>query len=47
MRWSACWWGAGDRDERKACGSALRMVMGSQAARDLGTNVGAAPIVES
>ncbi len=47
MRWSACWWGAGGRDEREAYGSALRMVMGSQAARDLGTNVGAAPIVES
>jgi N-acetylglucosaminyl-diphospho-decaprenol L-rhamnosyltransferase len=47
MRWWACWWGAGDRDQRKAYGSALKMVMGSQAARSVGTNVGAAPIVES
>ena len=33
MRWCACWWGAGDRNQRKAYGSALKMVMGSQAAR--------------
>ena len=47
MRWCACWWGAGDRDERKAYGSALKMVMGSQAVRGVTTNVGPAPIVES
>lgn len=47
MRWCACWWGAGDRNERKAYGSALKMVMGSQANRVVSTNVGAAPIVES
>jgi GT2 family glycosyltransferase len=47
MRWCACWWGAGDRSERKAYGSALKMVMGSQAARVAAAHVGAAPIVES
>ena len=47
MRWCACWGGAGDRNERKAYGSALKMVMGSQAARVVSTNVGPAPIVES
>ena len=47
MRWCACWWGAGDRNERKAYGSALKMVMGSQAARSVSANVGPAPIVES
>ena len=47
MRWWACWWGMGDRSERKAYGSALKMVMGSQAARNVSTNVGPEPIVES
>jgi GT2 family glycosyltransferase len=47
MRWCACCWGAGDRSERKAYGSALKMVMGSQAARGVSTNAGPAPIVES
>jgi GT2 family glycosyltransferase len=47
MRWCACWWGTGDRNERKAYRSALKMVMGSQAARVGSTTVGPAPIVES
>lgn len=46
LRWVACW-GTGDRDERKAYGNALKMVMGSQAAHRVSASVGAAPIVES
>jgi GT2 family glycosyltransferase len=47
VRWCACWWGAGDRNERKAYGSALKMVMGSQAAQRAEARVGRTPIVES
>ena len=47
LRWCACWGGAGDRNERKAYGSALKMVMGSQAAQRAIANVGRRPIVES
>jgi GT2 family glycosyltransferase len=46
MRWCACW-GAGGRIERRAYASALKMVMGSQAARSVSAHVGPAPIVES
>jgi GT2 family glycosyltransferase len=47
LRWCACWGRVGDRNERKAYGSALKMVMGSQAARSVSTNVGRTSIVES
>ena len=46
MRWCACW-GASYRDDRKAYGSALKMVMGSQAVRGVSAHVDPAPIVES
>jgi hypothetical protein len=46
VRWCACW-GAGGSSDRKAYGSALKMVMGSQAAHNVSANVGPAPIVES
>ena len=47
LRWCACWVGAGDRNERKAYGSVLKRVMGSQAAQHATANVGGTPIVES
>jgi GT2 family glycosyltransferase len=47
MRWLACWWGTGDRNERKAYGSVLKMVMGSQAVRSVSAQAGPAPIAES
>ncbi|MEX2300861.1 MAG: glycosyltransferase family 2 protein [Bryobacterales bacterium] len=46
VRWCACW-GAGSSNDRKAYSSALKMVMGSQAAHNVSANVGPAPIVES
>lgn len=47
MRWFASWYGGGDRDERRAYRSALKMVMGSQAAPRGFAQAGRAPIVES
>ena len=47
LRWGACCLGAGDRYERRAYGSALKRVMGSQAARDVTPNVARTSIVES